>query len=325
MNAREEFLLKRRAGLGGSDIGAILGLSPYRTPVDVWMEKTGKAEPQAETLQMRFGTYAEEFVAREYTAKTGNAVQRFTPMLQHPTAPLIGHVDRLVIPAGAKIAAHQGKIRTDLGLEAKTASAFAAYKAEEWGEEGTDAVPPAYLVQTACYMALTGCNRWDLAVLFGNQECRVYHLARDIELEAEIIARATEWWNRHVIADVAPDPICDADIKRLYPSDSGRSVEANPKTLELIARAQELKAQIAALEAELEGDRKAGTLGVLGSLKAYMGDASRIVLGNDDLVTWKQAKPSMRLDTAALKAENPEIYQQYLKAGEASRRFILKP
>jgi putative phage-type endonuclease len=317
-------LLERRAGLGGSDVGAILGLSPYRTPVDVYLEKTGRAEPQDETLQMRFGTYAEEFVAREYTAKTGNYVQRYTPMLRHPVAPLIGHVDRLVIPPGAKIAAHQGRIRTDLGLEAKTASAFAAYKPDEWGEEGTDAVPMAYLVQCATYMALSGCSAWDLAVLFGNQEVRVYNLRRDLELEAEIIARASEWWDRHVIADRAPDPVCDSDIKRLYPSDNGSAIEANPKTLELIARAVELKAQIAALEAELDGDKKAGTIGVIGSLKAYMGDASRLVLGEHELVTWKQAKQTMRLDTAAFRSALPEIYSQYLKAGEGSRRFIIK-
>ena len=65
-NEREQWLLQRRAGLGGSDIGAILGLSPFRTPVDVYLEKTGRAPANEETLQMRFGTYAEEFVAQEY-------------------------------------------------------------------------------------------------------------------------------------------------------------------------------------------------------------------------------------------------------------------
>lgn len=324
MNAREEWLQMRRTGLGGSDIGAILGLSPYRTPVDVWAEKTGRAPGQDETLQMRFGTYAEEFVAREYSAKTGLAVQRFTPMLRHPTAPIFGHVDRLVIPSGAKIAAHQGKIRTDLGLEAKTASAFAAYKPGEWGEEGTDAVPMAYLVQCATYIALTGCNRWDLAVLFGNQEVRVYNLTRDLELEAEIIARASEWWDRHVVADVAPEPTCDSDIKRLYPSDNGASVEANPKTLELIARAVELRAQIAALEVELEGDKKAGSIGVIGSLKAYMGEAQRLVLGGDDLITWKTSKPSQRFDSKAFQIAHPDLYQQFLKTSEPVRRFLIK-
>ena len=113
---RDDFIDSRQSGLGGSDIGAILSLSPYRTPVDVWSEKTGRANGQEETLQMRFGTYAEAFVAREYTAKTGNAVQRFTSMLRHATAPVLGNVDRLVIPRGAKIASHKTEIRTDLRL-----------------------------------------------------------------------------------------------------------------------------------------------------------------------------------------------------------------
>ena len=324
MNTREEFLLARRAGLGGSDIGAILGLSPYRTPVDVWAEKTGRATAQDETLQMRFGTYAEEFVAREYTSRTGHSVQRFTSMLRHPSAPVLGNVDRLVIPAGAKVASHKSEIRTDRGLECKTANAFAAFNADEWGEEGTDNVPPSYLVQCATYMALTGCHAWDLAVLFGNQEVRVYNLKRDTELELEIIARASEWWDRHVVADHAPAPTCDADIKQLYPSDNGSAVEANQKTLELIARAQELKSQIAALEFELDGDKKAGSIGVIGSLKEYMGEASRIVMGSDDLVTWKQAKPTMRFDTEAFQSAHPALYAEFLKAGESSRRFLFK-
>ncbi|MBV5337566.1 MAG: YqaJ viral recombinase family protein, partial [Deltaproteobacteria bacterium] len=207
MNAREEWLVQRRAGLGGSDIGAILGLSPYRTPVDVWMEKTGRGTGQDETLQMRFGSYAEEFVAREYTAKTGNSVQRFTPMLHHPVAPVLGNVDRLVIPSGAKVASHKQEIRTDRGLECKTASAFSVNDDQNWGEEGTDQVPPSYLIQCSTYMALTGCSLWDLAVLFGNQELRIYNLKRDAELEQEIVARSTEWWNRHIVGDVAPEPV----------------------------------------------------------------------------------------------------------------------
>lgn len=228
MNAHEEWLLERRAGLGGSDIGAILGLSPYRTPVDVWAEKTGRSPGKKETLQMRFGTYAEEFIAREYSAKTGHAVQRFKSMLHHPVAPVLGNVDRLVIPEGKKIAAHQRTIRTDRGLECKTANAFAAFNADDWGDEGTDNVPPSYLIQCATYMALTGCAFWDLAVLFGNQEVRIYNFKRDADLEGEIIARADEWWTRHVVADVAPEPVNLADIKRLFPCvTAGVTVEAD--------------------------------------------------------------------------------------------------
>lgn len=326
MNApdRAAWLAARQQGLGGSDLGAILGLSKYCTPVDVWADKTGRSQAIEPSLQMRFGTYAEEFVAREYSNQTGRQVQRFNTMLHHPTAPILSNIDRLVIPEGQKRASHKSEIRTDRLLEAKTASAFAASGSDEWGEAGTDLIPPSYLVQVATYMMLTGCQYADLAVLFGNQEVRVYNIRRDLELEQEIVARATEWWRLHVVADVAPEPICDADIKLLYPTDNGTSVEANPKTLQLIAQAQELKAQIAALEAELEGDRKAGTLGVLGSLKAFMGEASRIVLSGDELVTWKLAKPAQRFDSAAFKEAHPALYAEFLKTGEGSRRFLIK-
>lgn len=267
MNAREEWLQARRAGLGGSDMGAILGLSKFKTPVDVWMEKTGRSEGSTETLQMRFGSYAEEFVAREYCAKTGHAVQRFTSMLRHPDAPILGNVDRLVVPAGAKIAAHKSEIRTDLGLECKTASAFAAMDAAEWGEEGTDLVPPSYLVQCTTYMALTGCNAWDLAVLFGNQEVRVYNLRRDRELEAEIIARASEWWNRHVIADVPPAPTCEADVRLLFPNcDPGLAVDADESILHWAKVAEDAANKAKAYQDVVSAARM--------HMLAYMGEAS---------------------------------------------------
>lgn len=317
MNAREQWLLQRRAGLGGSDIGAILGLSKFRTPVDVWAEKTGRAEGSAETLQMRFGTYAEDFVAREYCAKTHRAVQRFTAMLHHPTAPILGNVDRLVVPEGAKVAAHRGEIRTDLGLECKTASAFAAMDAAEWGEEDTDQVPPSYLVQCATYMALTGCPEWDLAVLFGNQEVRVYHLQRDTELEAEIIARASEWWDTHVVRDIAPAPISDADIKRLFPSSAaGKAIEADAEALTLLESLRKAKSNAK----QFEDIADVATL----AIKSILGDAEALTLNGKPLITWKSSAPAMRLDGKALQAAHPEIYQQFLKAGEPARRFLIK-
>ena len=125
MNDLATFHHDRLSGLGGSDIGAILGLNPWRTPYQVFLEKIGEAAPFEGNLQTRFGSYAEEFVAREYCEQTGRQVQRFNAMLRHPTAPLIGHVDRLVVPEGQKRASYRQEIRTDLSLEAKTASAFA--------------------------------------------------------------------------------------------------------------------------------------------------------------------------------------------------------
>jgi hypothetical protein len=74
---------------------------------------------------------------------------------------------------------------------------------------------------------LTGCALWDLAVLFGNQEVRIYGLKRDADLEDEILSRAAEWWERHVVADVAPEPTCIADVKSLYARVTDTTIDAD--------------------------------------------------------------------------------------------------
>jgi putative phage-type endonuclease len=276
MNAREDLLTARKAGLGGSDIGAILGLSKFKTPVDVWMEKTGRIAGQEETLQMRFGSYAEDFVAHEYSTKTGHAVQRFTTMLHHPSAPILGNVDRLVIPEGQKRAAHQREIRTDCGLECKTASAFATFNDSEWGLEGTDQVPASYLVQCATYMALTGCHFWDLAVLFGNQEVRIYNLKRDMDLEEEVIARSDEWWKKHVVADVAPEPTCLADVKALYPRVTDKVIEAD-ETLIHWAKVAEDAAKKASEYQGVADSAKTHLLAAMGEASILKLDGNRVL------------------------------------------------
>ena len=97
LTAREAFLAERATGLGGTDLAAILGYG-FRTPVEVWMEKTGQMPPDEGSMRLRFGQHAEDFVAREYTEATGRRVQRYTKMLRHPDHPcILGHVDRLGI------------------------------------------------------------------------------------------------------------------------------------------------------------------------------------------------------------------------------------
>ncbi len=91
------FHADRLTGIGGSDLAAILGLSKWRSPYQVWLEKTGRSQPDLSTLPMRWGTYAEEFVAREYAERTGRGVQRYNAMSARPYPPS----PRAVIPSGA--------------------------------------------------------------------------------------------------------------------------------------------------------------------------------------------------------------------------------
>ena len=293
MNDCTAFHAERQTGLGGSDIGAILGLNPWRTPFQVYQEKIGEAAPFEGNLQTRFGSYAEEFVAREYCQATGRQVQRFNAMLRHPTAPLIGHVDRLVVPEGQKRASYKSEIRTDLGLEAKTASAFATGRDSDWGESGTDQVPEAYLTQTAVYMALTGCPQWDLAVMFGNQEFRIYRLRRDLELEAMILDEATRFWRDHVEARNPPTPSSEAEARQRWPRHSeGRIVEADQEIAALLCQLADCKRRGKEVADEEQGlkDR----------LLPLLADADSVRQGDLSLATYRANKDSQRTDWSKL-------------------------
>lgn len=288
-----KFEQERMTGLGGSDIGAILGLNPWRTPWQVYQEKIGEAAPFDGNLQTRFGTHAEEFVAREYCQQTGRQVQRFNSMLRHPEVPLIGHVDRLVVPEGQKRASYKSEIRTELGLEAKTASAFATGRGSDWGESGSDQVPESYLVQCAVYMALTECPHWDLAVLFGNTEFRIYHLARDMELEAMILDEAARFWTDHVLPCVPPDPTSEAEARQRWPRQSdGKVLDADDALTVMFQHLADCKRR----GKEVADEEQA----LKDLILPLLADADNVRRGEMSLATYRANKDSQKTDWKAV-------------------------
>jgi predicted phage-related endonuclease len=199
-----------------------------------------------------------------------------------------------VIPAGQGVASLRktGEIRTDRLLECKTAHPM-ALAGGEWGESGTDLVPPAYVVQCAAYMALTGCHTADLAALFGNAELRIYTIARDLDLEADLLEQATDWWNRHVVADVPPEPSTPDECRRLWPSHlAGKSLIVDltvARDVEILAACRAEVKQIEAAMAEIET-----------RVLTAFGDAEEISYMGRRLATWKQNKAGQKTDWKAL-------------------------
>lgn len=336
MNApdRAAFHAERMTGLGGSDIAAALGYSTYKSPVELYMQKTGRMVDDSESMRLRFGQHAEEFVAQEYTRATGHRVQRFNPMLRSQRFPnIIGHVDRLVIPDGAKIAAHRGEIRTDRGLEAKTVDSFVYRTSGEWGDPGTDQVPTYYLIQCATYMGLTGCSRWDLAALVGSGagELPIYHMARDLDLEEEIFSRAQEWWDTHVVKDVAPEPRTEDDVALLYPQARQKEeIAADEEVAKAVRELRNVKEAMGRLE-EHESELAL-------QIKRFMVHADTL-LGPDGkkLATWgnRKGRTTFDLDTfvghlcpGANPAERAlfieDAKRTFTTRGEPGRTFTLK-
>jgi putative phage-type endonuclease len=161
----QDFTANRTKYLGGSDIGAILGFSKYRTALDVWLEKTGRVVNTIDNLPVRFGCFAESFVASEYSSQTGYALVHSEIGVTHPEYPfMVGHIDRFVFDSGV---IGDGFCAATHLLECKTASPF---NQSDWGELGTDEVPMSYLVQCLWYLAITNLERCDVAVLFSNTD-----------------------------------------------------------------------------------------------------------------------------------------------------------
>lgn len=310
VQTREEWLAERKSGIGGSDAAAILGISPWATPVNVWLDKTGRAAPREETEAMRIGTELEDFVARRYSQETGREVRRFNRMVHRGC--LLGNFDRLVVPEGEKVASHMDEVRTDTLLECKTSS-------REWDGE----VPLYYQTQVQHYMGLEPkLVHADVAVLFlGRKHFEVMRVERDDEVIHAMQERLTAWWDEYVVGDKMPPPMNEADCKLLWArSNPGKTVETTEEIAEKLrkyADAKETERAVKDIAAALQSD-----------ICAFMGDAEILVgLDGKPLLTWKSAKDSMKTDWEAIAKElgaTPELIAAHTEAKPGSRRFTPK-
>ena len=301
MNAptRAEFLARRMAGIGGSDLAAVLGLSPYKTPFQLWQEKTGRFENDfspAQEERMHWGNVLEDVVARHYADQRTCKVQRINAQMVHRDWPIIiGNVDRVRVIEGSRARwdAQAGRILgADAVLEVKTASAFAAQDKDSWGEPGTDQVPQHYWMQVQHYLGISGLPCADLAVLFGGQQFRVYTIAADAALQRDMFDQASDWWQRHVATDTPPDPSTEAEARLAWATHrEGKQTIADMATAERVAELHRVKAQIKALEEEEQLLRD--------QICCAFGDAEAITWQGRKLASWKANAPSQKTDWKA--------------------------
>jgi len=195
MSLTVEQLALRRTGVTGTDVAAILGLSPWRTAFDVWADKLGNAPPVVANEDMERGTFLEDGARRWYAHRTGARVVEPGTVVCPSNPLVIATPDGLAfLPSGEERA-----------LEIKMPSS-----AHGWGEPGTDAVPDYYLPQGAWQMAALDVQRVDFfAVLDGKP--RLYHVARDLELEGLLVDEMQRWWRDHVVTG-KPPPVEARDL-----------------------------------------------------------------------------------------------------------------
>lgn len=329
----EKWLEIRRHGIGGSDVAAILGLSPWRTPVQVWQDKTGQGEKQPESASMYWGKQLEDLVAKEFQRRMGMKVQRINRVIRDgENGWMVANIDRAIInPAirgnvrvldeESKIKENKGRrITTDAILECKTAHSFSA---QEWGYTQEyeikknqlvteHEIPVFYETQVQWYMAITGAAVCYLAVLIGGSDFRVYLIRRNEEVINVLKKKCWEFWSNCVLSNKAPDPVDIDDVKRLFKIDTGEMAEASNDIAADIGELITLKEKVKTLE------EQQGALAM--RITEALGEKLGFTIGGNKAVTFK-TQTTRRFDSTKFRKEEPALYEKYVKV---STNRILK-
>lgn len=299
LQTRDAWLAERRTGLGGSDAAAACGLSKWKSRYRLWLEKCGFVEDAGETQPMHWGTMLEPIVRQEYCNRTRRTVITPSQIIRHPrVAFMLANPDGLVVDE-------------QRGYEGKTARSDTG-----WGEPGSDEIPEDYGLQVQHYMAVTGLPVFDVAVLIGGSDFRIYEVEADRELQELLIEREAEFW-RMVETQTEPEATSAEDTKLRWPRSTMRTVTATTEDEELAVALARVKGLIKNLE--LSADE------LTAKLQQHMADAEGLALPDGKLLaTWKSAKGSTRFDVDTFKQDYPDLWKAYLRTGEGSRRFLLK-
>ena len=297
----EDWLEHRKLGIGGSDASVVCGINKYKSPVELWLDKTGQLPPQEAGEAAYWGTQLESIVRAEFTRRTGIEVTKPDVILQSEEHPfMLANLDGVceVPDVGACI------------FEAKTAS---AYKAGEW----EDTIPDEYQLQIQHYMAVTGYAGAYIAVLIGGNTFRWKFVERDEELISMLIELESAFWNH--VQDCTPPPLDGSDaaakfLSERFPTSKPTSHITLPDTAaDLLAQYDEACAE---LEAVTERKQKAENL-----LKEMLGD-NEVGTTAGRVITWKSVAQE-RLDSKTLKAEHPALCKKYTNK-TSYRRFTIK-
>ena len=299
MISYKDWKKERQKGIGGSDVAAVLGVSRWKSPLRLYLEKLGEIEPEQDNEYMLWGRKLEKLIIEHFIEVTGKEVQKIDKILVHPEHDfMIANIDGY-IP------------EEDAVVEVKTAS---SYKLDEWSG---DNVPVEYVLQGQHYLAVTGCSKVYYPVLVGGNTFFIKEMSRDEELINMIIDAESRFWHEHIEKRIPPEMTGAVDAKelldKLYPTaKEGLKVEL-PQLEDVVNQLAVTQQKIKELE-QLVDELQT-------KIKQEMGEAEIAEVGNF-VITWKQVTTE-RLDTSRLKKELPDIYKQFLTSS-TSRRFSLK-
>lgn len=287
-----KWLAVRNTGIGGSDAGVIMGMSPYKSPYQLWLEKTGQAEaPDLSDKQyVYWGIVNEANIAAWFMEATGKKVERCGTLqsIEHPF--MLANVDRKVLGENA-------------GLEIKTAG-VSQYK--YWQD---DEVPDSYYMQCLHYMAVTGAEAWYIAVLLGGNEAKWKKIERN-EDDINILIEAEQHFWELVESRKAP-PVdgsdsCAAALRERFHYGQDESIVLPDEFDILIDDISQDEESMARLKANIQLKKN--------KIMEAMGNSERASTSQHK-ITWKAGKPRESVSLAKIKKSGGEIYGELKEKG----------
>lgn len=322
--------LDRRTYIGGSDIAAIMGLSPWMTPLQCYERKVNP-EPEVLTpekkkffarrkrqepviAEMLFDTYGIEVTRLSMDDDQNRYIDGRHPFLaaEIDFEFRMSEAIRIAFPDRPQVCAIPDG--TLCNGEIKTVHPF---KAKEWGEEGSEDVPIHYAAQVMHGLGITRTRPMALvAALFGIDNLVCFPVIADGVTIAAVREKAMLFWTQHVLARVPPDPINMDDMMRLLSRVNGRPVEADPATLEALSNLRDIRASMGAMEKEkkelefLIADFVRRQWGLTSDTPVENIDNAIITAEGAPFATWKKQSRTT-IDSKRLQADKPELAAEY--------------
>lgn len=298
-----DWLKERQKGIGGSAVAAILGMSPWRTPYQVWEEKTTPIDETAaedDRPALYWGRVLEAPIRQAYADKTGRTVTKPAEAFVSSKYPFMrANLDGI---------ADDGRV-----VEFKTSS-----KSDGWGEVGTDEIPDYYMTQVQHYLAVTGVKTADVAVLIGGNDFRIYTVEADEELQALLIERESEFWAL-VESRTPPDLTSTKDAARRYRvATAKKAVEATAgDVVDAWTKLCAIKEQKSLLDAK----EKTYQLRIM----EFMQDAVSLKRDGKTIASWSAPSSRKTINSKKLKEKFLDVYKACTTESAPSRAFRIYP
>ena len=292
----DEWLAKRNESIGASECGAILGLNPWKTPVDVWLEKTAdKPTSLEDNLNMRLGRDLEPVIQKLFEEETGFKVRRDNKIRIDDEYDFITtNLDGMVI--GEKVP-----------VEYKTMS--------KWDGE----IPDYYFAQIQHQMMVTNSSHCYFAVLVlgFNKQFIVEKYNRDDSFIYKMRRELVHFWNENVKMNIAPEVTSVEDCKKIYKDvDPDSILEADDVIFGMLADMDFYRYMKQKYEMKFKAMQK--------DVMVQMGAKESVEYNGISFASWKQSKNSLKFDSKAFKQDHPNLHLTYCKEVAGSRRFNLK-